>query len=234
MKSYLYKTEENAMLASKELGCKGVHKHKKAWMPCKSHDEFLKMTKENKGEIEELINYDGTMLNSKIPILDPKVTNKGTNTMDKTVAMTRITQDPLTRGYRVYYGESVVREEDMGDAFGFEETKFMDTEETVNFFEKELGLEKEDAISRAEEMGKNKKIEQTSKYRKHPKFITKGRLVEKDVTEDTILKKKNDLDIRSKETTVSPILIRNIKALKRLADIEGVSLSELVKYLKNE
>jgi hypothetical protein len=83
-------------------------------------------------------------------------------------------------------------------------------------------------------MGKNKKIEQTSKYKKHPKFITKGRLVEKDVTEDTILKKKNDLDIRSKETTVSPILIRNVKALKRLADIEGVSLSELVKYLKNE
>jgi hypothetical protein len=28
-------------------------------------------------------------------------------TMDKTVAMARITQDPLMRGYRVYYGEGV-------------------------------------------------------------------------------------------------------------------------------
>jgi hypothetical protein len=234
MKSYLYKSEESAMSASKELGCKGTHKHKKAWMPCKTHDEFLKATKTNKSELEELIDYDGTMLSSKIPILDPKVTNKGTNTMDKTVAMTRITQDPLTRGYRVYYGESVVREEDMADAFGFEETKFMDAEETINFFEKELGLEKKDAESRAEEMGKDKKIEQTSKYKKHPKFITKGRLVEKDVTEDTVLRKKDDLDIRSKENSASPILIRNVKALKRLANIEGVSLSELVKYLKNE
>jgi hypothetical protein len=234
MKSYLYKSEESAMSASKELGCKGTHKHKKAWMPCKTHDEFLKVTKTNKGELEELIDYDGTMSSSKIPILDPKVTNKGTNTMDKTVAMTRITQDPLTRGYRVYYGESVVREEDMADAFGFEETKFMDAEETINFFEKELGLEKKDAESRAEEMGKDEKIEQTSKYKKHPKFITKGRLVEKDVTEDTVLRKKDDLDIRSKENSASPILIRNVKALKRLANIEGVSLSELVKYLKNE
>ena len=27
------------------------------------------------------------------------------------------------RGYRVYYGESVVREEDMADAFGYDETE---------------------------------------------------------------------------------------------------------------
>ena len=46
-----------------------------------------------------------------------------TSTMDKTVAMTRHqTQDPLMRGYRVYYGEGVepkfISEEDMEDAFG--------------------------------------------------------------------------------------------------------------------
>jgi hypothetical protein len=148
--------------------------------------------------------------------------------------MTRITQDPLTRGYRVYYGESVVREEDMADAFGFKETKFMDTEETVNFFEKELGLDKEDAKSRAEEMGKDKKIERTSKYKNHPRFITKGRLVEKDVTEDTVLKKKDSLDIRSKDTDMSPLLLRNIRALKKLASVENIPISEIIKSLKNE
>lgn len=232
MKSYLYKTKERAEEASKEIGCNGVHKHKKAWMPCNTHKEFLSTTK--KDELDELVDYDGTLLNSKIPIIDPKVTNKGTNTMDKTVAMTRITQDPLTRGYRVYYGESVVKEEDMAGAFGFEETKFMDAEETIKFFEEELGLDKDSAKSRAEEMGKTPKIEKTSKYKKHPNFVTKSRLVEKEVTEDTILKKRDELDIRQKNTDMSPILLRNIKALKRLAMVDGVSISEIIKQLKNE
>ena len=101
MKSYLYKTKEGAEKASKELGCEGSHKHKrKTFMQCKTHKEFLNVTQTSKpeGEMDEIIDYDGTMLNSKIPILDPTVSADGNTTMDKTVAMARITQDPLTRG----------------------------------------------------------------------------------------------------------------------------------------
>src|SRR6056300_901840 len=173
MKSYLYKTEKGAENAAEELGCKGFHKHKrKTFMPCKSHKEFLELTKKEipEGELDELIDYDGTMLNSKIPILDPHVTAKGDETMDKTVAMARITQDPLMRGYRVYYGEGVegrpLTEEDMEDAFGYEETKFMDADETIDYFMKELGFEEDDAEDRAEEMGKDPDLDDSSPYKK--------------------------------------------------------------------
>ena len=57
-----------------------------------------------KKEIDELVDSDGTMLSSKIPFLNQTLTPH--KTTDQTVAMSRITNDPLTRGYRVYYGES--------------------------------------------------------------------------------------------------------------------------------
>ena len=33
---------------------------------------------------------------------------------------------------------------------------------------------------------------------------------------------------------ISPIIVRNIKALKKLADMEGLSVVDLIKLLKNE
>lgn len=250
MKSYLYKTEEGAKNAAKEIGCKGFHRHKRnTYMPCQSHKEFLNKTKSQKpeGEIEELIDYDGTMLSSKIPILDPHVTAKGDDTMDKAVAAARITQDPLTRGYRVYYGESLkpkpITEEDMEDAFGFEETKFMDAEDTIDYFVKELGFNEDDAEDRAEEMGKDPDMDDTSRYKNKKNFVMKGRITEKNkmlskeqiikMAEDSLVSKSDNYDIKVNKKT-SPILQRNIKALKKLALIDGVSTSELIKMLKNE
>lgn len=246
MKSYLYKTEEGATNAAKELGCKGFHKHKRnTFMPCESHKQFLEKTKPKKseGELDELIDFDGTMLNSKVPILDPHVTAKGDETMDKTVAMTRITQDPLMRGYRVYYGESVVREEDMADAFGFEETKFMDAEETIDYFMKELGFEEDEAEGRADEMGKDEDLDNSSPYKKNKNFVMKGRLTEKGkplskeeilkMAEDSLVTKSDEKDLKLKKS-ISPILSRNIKAIKKLAVMDGISVNELIKMLKNE
>ena len=73
--------------------------------------------KKEKEEIEELIDFDGTLNNSIIPIHDP--TLSPINTMDTIVRATRQPGNPLLRGYRVYYGESLQREEDMSKAFGY-------------------------------------------------------------------------------------------------------------------
>ena len=54
-----------------------------------------KSTKEVEGEIDELVNSDGSMSNSKIPILDPHLHPK--KTMDQTVSAARITNDPIAR-----------------------------------------------------------------------------------------------------------------------------------------
>jgi len=247
MKSHLYRNKEEALEVAKKLGCEGYHKTKRdLYKPCNSNKEILELetNEENKEEIEELVDFDGTMNNSKVPILDPRTTAPGLSTMDKRVASGHQTQDPLMRGYRVYYGESVVREEDMADAFGFEETQFMNAKQTIDYFVDKLDFDKRDAEDRASEMGKEESIDKTSKFKKLKNFVMKGRLVEKEFTKEQIIKmaedslvlKSDDKELSSKDdyNEVSPIIKRNIKALKNMADSEGISIPKLIKMFKNE
>ena len=50
-----------------------------------------------------------------------------------------------------------------------------------------------------------------------------------------ILAKKSgdDSDVVKKDNPVSKILMNNLKAIKKLADREGISLNQLMKILKN-
>ena len=94
MKSYLFRTKEEALEVAKELGCDGYHKTKrKSFKPCNSQGELDELeNNDKKSEIDELVDYDGTMNNSKIPILDPATTAPGLSTMDKRVAAGHQTQ----------------------------------------------------------------------------------------------------------------------------------------------
>ena len=194
----------------------------------------------------ELVDYDGTMNNSKIPILDPMTTAPGLSTMDKRVAAGHQTQDPLTRGYRVYYGESIVREEDMSGAFGREETEDMNFADTVNAYIEEFGFDETEAEERAAEQGKvpDTKLPNNKKFEKKKGFIDTMRLVEKEksftkedvqkMAEEILLQKSDDRAISSKDEEVSPIIKRNVKALKNMADAEGISIPKLLKMFKDE
>lgn len=140
--------------------------------------------KKPKGEIEELIDADGGMLGSSIPNLNQALHPR--KTMDQTIAMSRVTNDPVTRGYRVYWGESeekddnVVSEVDYSDAFGYEETKDKDFKQTVKILKK-MGVE--NPLQRAAEMGKSPKLD---KKKKKGAFV-RQRLSEK----ESIIENKN-------------------------------------------
>jgi hypothetical protein len=206
-----------------------------------------KTTEQIKGELEELVNAEGGMTISKIPILNPYLHPK--KTMDQTIAAARITNDPIRRGYRTYFGESEMTEEDMSDAFGYEETKDLDGKETFKYFVKKLEMEPEDAKKRTEQQGKKisfdkngkvfDKMSDKSEYKDDPDFIARQILPEIQkqkaikVLEDILVNKKNkDEEINEKEPKVSKIVSKNIKSLKKQAEKEGISISELIKMLK--
>jgi len=231
--AHKYKTKKEAVLKAKELGCVGIHEMKDGtFMPCKTHQKYLEKTKEEKpsGELDELVDSDGTMLSSKIPILDPHLTPR--KTMDQTVSMARNVYDIFRMGYRRYFYE-----EDMSRVFGREEdTDFMSYDETVDFLSDLLGIEdakskskkreiEGDAEERAKEMGKipgKKKIQ---------------RLFEKEeeVSEDVLVKKtKMNGDVNKKEKIASQIIKRNIQFIKKQAEQEGITINELIKLLKSE
>lgn len=193
-------------------------------------------TKKLKGEIEELVGGDGGMLSSKIPILDmPKHTHR---TMDQIVPSTRQTNDPVTRGYRTYYGEGL-EEIDMSNAFGYEETKDMDGKKTFKYLVNKLDVEPDEAKQRTKEFGKDP----SGKKSKNKKKGSIDKLTLSEIEKQKALKmvedilmqnKKKDDDIKSKDKEPNPIIKKNIKTLKLQAEKEGLSISELIKMLKNE
>ena len=85
--------------------------------------------------------------------MDPRLHPR--KTMDQTVSAARITNDPISRGYRTYYGESEVKEIDMSGAFGYEETEDLDGKETYEFLVKDMGMEPDEAKDRTKQQGKD-------------------------------------------------------------------------------
>ena len=200
----------------------------------KSLKSTKKTQKDIKKDLEEFVDSDGNFLTSDIPILDPSITPK--KTMDQSVATGRITNDPITRGYRTYYGESI-DENDMSKAFGYEETKDMDGKETYEYLHKKLGLTTDEAKQRTMEFGKDPtgKKDKNSDLKDKKGFITKARLTEREkilkMAEDIITKNKNVDDIINKKNP-STLLKNNIKALINIAEKEGFSKSELINMIK--
>jgi hypothetical protein len=205
----------------------------------------LKKTKDKrtiKKDLEELVNSDGAMSNSKIPILDPRLHPE--KTMDQTIAAAAITNDPVARGYTSF---SVgLREIDLSPTFGGKETEDLDGKETYEYFKDELEMEPEEAKERTEEQGKDPsgKKDKSSEYFEDENFVAKLTLSEIQkqkmikVVEDILTKRqKDDLDITKKNKNAEdmPILIRkNLKSLLRQCDKHNISKKELINLIKGE
>ena len=206
-----------------------------------SKDDLTKTLKnvKSKTEIEEFVDEDGTMLTSRIPYINTALSPR--KTMDQTVPMARTTNDPVTRGYRVYYGESeekgdeMINEVDYSEAFGYVETENMDYDNTVKTLAK-MGVENPE--ERAKEFGK------LPKQKKHDGKL-KQRLSEKDtieeqqkqqmtkMVEDILTKKSKDDSGVIKNNGISKILMKNLQSIKKIAEKEGISINMLIKSLKS-
>jgi hypothetical protein len=204
----------------------------------KALDKKLKGIKP-KEEIDELVDEDGNMLGSRIPFLNQTLTPH--KTTDQTVAMSRVTNDPVTRGYRVYYGEGeestddVINEVDYSEAFGYEETKDMDFKNTVKTLKK-MGVE--NAVERANQFGKLPKAkkedgELRQRLSEKDTIEEQQKKMMKKMVEDILTKKSKDSSDVIKNNGISKILKKNLKSIKNIADKEGISINMLIKALKS-
>jgi hypothetical protein len=119
----------------------------------------------------------------------------------------------------------------------------MDAEETIDYFQDELDLDKGSAIKRAIQQGKKPgRDERTPKdIKKKENFIDRLILKEKDIDEGDIAedvlvdKEKNEDDnVGKKRLDINPLLVRNIKSIKKMAKENGITVKELIMMLKNE
>ena len=237
----IQKIISNILNSGKKLSKQYIHK----LLSSKS-----KSNNKSNGEIDELVNPDGSIIGSNIPILNQR--NLAKKTMDQTVKMARSNQFPY---FRWYWNESkennsdkLLDEVDQSETFGFEETEYASTyDEADKIFKDELGVE--DDVEREERVKRlgfdrnlDKQLRNEKKRGKCKNCFTKRRLsefVKQNVDEMIFSKKakekefvkKNKLD-DSENSVMSRLLIRNIEAIKRLAEKENIKIEKLIKHLK--
>ena len=161
--------------------------------------------------------------------------------------------------YRVYWGESedeegnVVSEIDLSDTFGGPETQDLNGPKTFEKFFNEFELPAEEAAERTRQQGKEpdprehkKKLKRVPKnIKKKKNYIDTFTLVERrkleegrkekmrKMVEDMVLgKKSKDTEINKKGSAMSKLLTKNLESIKKIAEKEGISVTELIKILK--
>ena len=237
----IQKIISNILNSGKKLSKQYIHK----LLSSKS-----KSNNKSNGEIGELVNPDGSIIGSNIPILNQR--NLAKKTMDQTVKMARSNQFPY---FRWYWNESkennsdkLLDETDQSETFGFEETEYVSTYDKADeIFKDELGVE--DDMEREERVKRlgfdrnlDKQLRNEKKRGRCKNCFTKRRLsefVKQNVDEMIFSKKskekefvkKNKLD-DSENSVMSRLLIRNIEAIKRLAEKENIKIEKLIKHLK--
>jgi hypothetical protein len=121
-----------------------------------------------------------------------------------------------------------------------EDTKDLNFSDTLKHYKKELSLDNKSALDRTVQQGKRKDL---AKKKTPPEIKKKKGFIDTliikelddDIKEDTIFKKDDrDNDINSKVKDINPLLLKNIRSIKRMAEKMNVPLSELIRALKNE
>jgi uncharacterized protein YpiB (UPF0302 family) len=213
--------------------------------------------KKSNGEIEELVNSDGSMIGKSTPMLDLGMHPR--KTMDQTIMATRQTNNPVVRGYRVYYGESEEKDDEkmldeynLKPTFAYDETEDVSTYDEADEVLVDLGIE--DPFERHERLETlgfdpqlDKQLEKEKKRGECKNCFTKRRLSELEnqkmvrMIDEILLGKKsnsNDVVKKTKEeddedkSPISKILMRNIESIKKIAEKEGISLNKLLKHFR--
>jgi len=200
-------------------------------------DDELDNEETSEEEVTELVDYDGSMVSSKIP--------PGTDT-NKTIGARKTTDDAVkgtsqagvwTGGghyFKRYYGESIeeLGEHDMSEVLGYEDTEFKNAEETIDYFKNEHDMEDDEAKERAESMGKTKSLDKKGQQRltEKEKFKKLSEDRAKNMIEVILSKRDAGKDLSDGKNSRLDI---KIKQLIRLASVEGVSIDELLNKIGN-
>lgn len=189
-------------------------------------DEELEETE----EVTELVDYDGSIMSSKIPMgtTDNK-TMSSKKTTDQVVPATRQSGTWSGAGhyFKRYWGESIeeIGESDKSSILGFEETDQLSFDDAVEYYEEDLDMEKDEAVERVERERGPKVLEKD----KVDGSFTRQRITEKEKLKKLAEDKAKDMIevILSKRSSSGDIT-------KEPRDIMDGKIKKLVDYYKKD
>ena len=192
---------------------------------------------EDAEEVNELLDFDGSIQSSKIP--PGYETNKTLGSKKTTDDVIKATSQAGTwtgggHYFKRYYGESVeeLGEHDMSEVLGFEDTEFKNAEDTIEYFEKEHDMDEVEATERAESMGKTKNLDERGQQRLTEKERLKKLSEDKARKMIEVLLSKKDFGGEISDGKNSLLDIK-IKQLLKLSSVEEMSVEELIGRIKS-
>ena len=183
-------------------------------------------------ELSELVDFDGSMLNSKIPLGINKTNKVSRSTSDDMVKTAHQKGNGFGYYYKRYWGESY-----QGAALGDnEEIDLMTGQETLDYFEDEHGLSPHKAIEKASgEYGKKVKGSEDALHGTKQRIVELSNKKMRDMLEVLVTKPDNNkMDMNSKEMELhdmqksNPILDKMASKFKRACDAQGVSPEQVL------
>ena len=199
--------------------------------------------KKEGGEIEELVDDDGTLSTSNIPILKQ---DEHTNwTQDMRAALIRNAGSTFPFKARIYYSESeeeqeVIDEMNFTGADGEEEIEDKNVKTFKGCISVFKDLDIKDPFERYERcmtFGFDPELDQYGQQRivelkkEKMKKVLDELLLNKKSDEKEISKKNID-DDTDEESVIYKLLLRNIESIKKIAEKENIDISKLIKKLK--
>ena len=210
--------------------CKQVH-------PEDSHPEWEEKQNNSEEELDELVDYDGSLLSSKIPLGINKANKVSQSTSDDVVKTGHQKVSGFGYYYRRYWGESYNKAQ-LGEP---ELEGVVTSEDCVNYFMSEYGLSQAKAESKCELHGYEMESSQ-EKFENEPR----KRLVEiaeqkmKDMLEILLSKedREEEKSLRNSEKETElyddethPILNKMGDKFKRACDAQGINPQDVLKGL---
>jgi hypothetical protein len=198
-------------------------------------------TKKEGGEIEELVDDDGTFSTSNVPILD--MGQHTSWTQDMRAALIRQAGSTFPFKARIYYGESeeeqeIIDEENFSDAYGYEEIEGEDVKTFKGCISVFKDLEIENPFERYERcmtFGFDPELDKDHQQR----IVELKKEKMKNILDELLLTKKSDEKEISKkdsenedDSVIYKLLLRNIESIKKIAEKENIDISKLIKKLK--
>lgn len=212
-------------LSHKGKSCDEVH-------PDKEHEmwETEELGEKKETELDELVDFDGSMLNSKIPLGINKTNKISRSTSDDMVKTAHQKGNGFGYYYKRYWGEAY-QGAGLGDN---EEIDLMTASETIDHFEDDYGLGPIKAIDKARQYGKMVDGSEEELNSEKQRIVELSKTKMKDMLEVLLNKKDGAKDIKSVEmelNDVNPILTKMGSRFKRACDAQGVDPNDVLNNL---
>ncbi len=187
----------------------------------------------NEEELEELVDYDGSILNSKIPLGINKSNKISRSTSDDMVKTAHQKGNGFGYYYKRYWGEAY-----LGGGLGDNEELDSDVETTnecIEYFMGNYDLTREKAVKKCEENGYATNVSQEkAENDERKRLVELSNTKMKDMLE-VILNKKDEVDdvvsgveVELRDRTDYPVLDKLGSRFKRACDAQGVDPNQIL------